>query len=64
MVGPYRSRLVRAALAAFVAAGFATACRGAPAVATLSDISSVDELKNQFNRDGGKPRIVLLLSPT
>jgi hypothetical protein len=30
----------------------------------LKDLSGVDELKARFNRDAGKPRVVLLLSPT
>ena len=34
------------------------------AAPTLSDLKSVDELKTLFNRDRGKPRLVLLLSPT
>lgn len=32
--------------------------------ATLADLPSVDELKATFNRDAGKVRLVLLLSPT
>lgn len=40
-----------------------TGCRGNRA-ATLSDLSSVEALKTRFNADAGKPRIVLLLSPT
>ncbi len=35
-----------------------------PGVPTLTDISSVDTLKERFNEDAGKTRIVLLLSPT
>ena len=31
---------------------------------TLSDLNGVEALKAQFNRDAGKPRVVLLLSPT
>jgi hypothetical protein len=30
----------------------------------LQELKGVDELKARFNRDRGKPRIVLLLSPT
>jgi hypothetical protein len=31
---------------------------------TLTDIDGVAELQNQFNRDAGSTRIVLLMSPT
>ena len=34
------------------------------AAPTLTDLKSVDELKTLFNEDRGKPRLVLLLSPT
>jgi hypothetical protein len=34
------------------------------AAPTLSDLKSVDELRTLFNQDRGKPRLVLLLSPT
>ena len=30
----------------------------------LQDLNGVEELKARFNKDRGKPRIVLLLSPT
>ena len=36
----------------------------AQAKSTLADISSVNDLKARFNADAGKPRIILLLSPT
>ena len=39
-----------------------TGCKPGPP--TLSNLSSVDELKARFNADAGKPRIILLLSPT
>ena len=32
--------------------------------ATLRDLKDVEELRAQFNRDKGMPRIILLLSPT
>jgi hypothetical protein len=41
----------------------ASACGAAPQP-TLHDISSVDQLEAAFERDAGKPRLVLLLSPT
>ena len=34
------------------------------AAASLADLQGVDELKALFNRDVGKVRLVLLLSPT
>lgn len=30
----------------------------------VTDISSVDQLQEAFNRDVGAPRLILLLSPT
>ena len=32
--------------------------------APLVDITSVDDLKSRFNQDRGKPRVLLLVSPT
>ena len=37
-------------------------CRAAPPV--LDELDGVNELKARFNADAGKPRIILLLSPT
>ena len=34
------------------------------AAPALADLKSGDELKTLFNHDRGKPRLVLLLSPT
>lgn len=32
--------------------------------ATLTDLNNITELRDQFNRDAGKVRLLLLLSPT
>ena len=32
--------------------------------ASLTDLHSVDQLRADFNRDAGHPRLILLLSPT
>ena len=37
---------------------------GASSAPILTDMRSIDDLKAQFNRDVGTPRLVLLLSPT
>lgn len=61
MVGPYRAlRFVFVLALAALAAG----CRGAGGTATLSDLRNLEQLQAPFDRDAGKPRIVLLLSPT
>ena len=41
---------------------YVTAC--GPYKPVLQDLTGVEELTAQFNRDSGKPRVVLLLSPT
>ena len=59
MVGPchrFRTLVLLATLVASSACGTNTA--------TLSNLTGVDTLQQRFNADAGKPRIVLLLSPT
>ena len=46
-----------------LAVGISAGCSG-DKKGTLQDLNNIDELKARFNRDAGKPRIVLLLSPT
>ena len=53
------AKTVLHAVAAAVALSIAV--HTAPA---LSDLRSVDELKSLFDHDRGRPRLVLLLSPT
>ena len=62
MVGPY-TRHAAIALLALLTSAVLGGCAGGSR-ATMSDLRSVDELKARFNRDAGKPRVVLLLSPT
>lgn len=54
-----RARLLILPLA--LALTLAAACSHTP---SLEDISSPEPLKARFNADAGKPRIILLLSPT
>lgn len=56
-----RSQVMRV-VAALTTLALATGCSAAPPV--LSNIAGVDELKTRFNADAGRPRIILLLSPT
>ena len=58
MVGP--SRQVAAVVLAVALAGV-LACRGGQ---QLTNIGGVEALQQQFDQDAGKPRILLLLSPT
>lgn len=38
--------------------------RLAPGQAPLTDIQSIETLRTQFNRDVGKTRLIILVSPT
>jgi hypothetical protein len=38
--------------------------RLAPGQAPLTDIHNIETLRTQFNRDAGKTRLVILVSPT
>ena len=58
MVGPSRPAALLVAAMALVAA---VACNRGPA---LSNIGGVEALQQRFDQDAGKPRVVLLLSPT
>ena len=53
-----RSMVVVAALAVLAVPGLA------PAAATLSQLRGVEEIKSWFNAYKGRPRLILLLSPT
>ena len=48
---------------AVAAALVATTCGAGPSPA-LAELGSVGELRDAFEADAGKPRLVLLLSPT
>jgi hypothetical protein len=45
-----------------LAAGLSAGCSDESG--RLQDLNNIADLKTRFNRDAGKPRIVLLLSPT
>lgn len=62
-------RRLAVVLVALVAAG----CGGSeedmprrvtPAEPTLTDLTSIDQLRERFNADQGVPRLILLVSPT
>jgi hypothetical protein len=47
-----------------VAAGLVALASGQAAAADLHELRSVTELRQRFNADAGKVRLVLLMSPT
>ena len=63
-----RMRLIAAGLVALVLLGARVgSLEVAPSLAaapSLTDLRGVDELKGLFNKDPGKVRLVLLVSPT
>lgn len=58
MLKHLRTLIIAAALAA------AATVNTAPAAASLAQLRGVAELKSWFNAYKGKPRLILLLSPT
>lgn len=68
MVGPYPRSCTPATTVLpallLVLAALAPACRAADQPPVLSDLNGIETLRAQFNADAGKPRVVLLLSPT
>jgi len=61
-----RGVLVSAILLAslFAAIYFQTRPRLAPGQTPLVDIQNIETLRTQFNRDAGKSRLIILVSPT
>jgi len=43
---------------------FETRPRLAPGQTPLANISNIETLRTQFNRDAGKTRLIILVSPT
>lgn len=62
MVRPKNTAGVRAVLAVLLLSAGVAACRPEPP--KLHELSGLEALKTKFNADAGKPRVVLLLSPT
>ena len=56
------ARVLASLLPLLLSLSFLAGCREYKPV--LEDLNGVDALKAQFNKDKGKPRVVLLLSPT
>ncbi len=51
-------------MVAVVALALLAMPHAAPAAATLSQLRGVQEIKSWFNAYKGRPRLILLLSPT
>ena len=47
-----------------IALGIAMSLLGCTSSTNWTDLGSMDELKDAFNRDHGRVRVVLILSPT
>lgn len=51
-------------IGAMLAVYFVFQPRLAPGQEPLTDIQSIETLREQFNRDAGKTRLILIVSPT
>lgn len=68
--GPFR--LTRVLVTIFISVGVLSSCtsdskpdaRASTATARVAALRSISDLKDQFNEDSGKTRLVLLISPT
>ena len=59
----WRWAIIALVLLAAVAAAVIGSIRPGPKL-SLTNLNNVAELRDQFNRDAGKVRVLLLLSPT
>jgi hypothetical protein len=55
---------VARSVVAVIALAVLAVAHAAPAAPTLSQLRGVQELKSWFNTYNGRPRLILLLSPT
>ena len=56
--------LIILVIAIALAVYFETRPRRAPGQAPLADIQNIETLRTAFNRDVGKTRLIILVSPT
>ena len=62
---PWRPFFALAVLAAAVAAVLVLQSpRAAPGQDPLNDVNSIEVVRDQFNRDAGEARLILLVAPT